>query len=92
MLAGLGLCILIAVGLPHAEFVIKGTRLGLSSSTPAAFFLLFCLLVVAQPVLGLLRRNWTFTRGELLLVTAMMMLATAIPSRGLHRAGNGDDF
>ena len=82
MLAGLGLCILIAVGLPHAEFVIKGTRLGLSSSTPAAFFLLFCLLVVAQPVLGLLRRNWTFTRGELLLVTAMMMLATAIPSRG----------
>ena len=42
MLTGLGLCVLIAVGLPYGEFVIKGTRLGLSSSTPAAFFLLFC--------------------------------------------------
>ena len=73
---------LIAVGLPYGEFVIKGTRLGLSSSTPAAFFLLFCLLVIVQPALGLLRRSWSFTRGELLLMTAMMMLATAIPSRG----------
>ena len=82
MLTGMVLCSLIAVGLPYGEFVIKGTRLGLSSSTPAAFFLLFLLIAVAQPVLGLLRRSWVFTRGELLLITAMMMLTTAIPSRG----------
>ena len=86
MLTGLGLCALIAVGLPYGEFVIKGTRLGLSSSTPAAFFLLFCLLALVQPLLGLVRRPWAFNRAELLLITAMMMLATAIPSRGFTGA------
>lgn len=82
MLAGMTLCGLIAVGLPYGEFVIQGTRLGLSSSTPAAFFLLFVLVAVVQPLLGLVRRSWIFSREELLLVTTMMMLATAIPSRG----------
>ena len=86
MLTGLGLCALISVGLPYGEFVIKGTRLGLSSSTPAAFFLLFWLLALVQPLLGLVRRNWAFNRAELLLITAMMMLATAIPSRGFTGA------
>ena len=86
MLTGLGLCALIAVGLPYGEFVIKGTRLGLSSSTPAAFFLLFWLLALVQPLLGLMRRHWAFNRAELLLITAMMMLATAIPSRGFTGA------
>ena len=82
MLAGMLLCGLIAAGLPYGEFVIQGTRLGLSSSTPAAFFLLFVLMVLVQPLLGAMRRLWLFTRGELLLITVMMMLATAIPSRG----------
>ena len=82
MLAGCLCCSLIAVGLPFAEFVIQGSRLGLSSSTPAAFFLLFILLVFVQPLLGTIRRSWLFNRAELLLLTAMMMLATAIPSRG----------
>lgn len=86
MLTGLGLCALIAVGLPYGEFVIKGTRLGLSSSTPAAFFALFCLLALVQPLLGLVRPHWAFSRAELLLLTAMMMLATAIPSRGFTGA------
>jgi hypothetical protein len=78
MLVGCLCCSVIAVGLPFAEFVIQGSRLGLSSSTPAAFFLLFILL----PLLGTIRRSWLFNRAELLLLTAMMMLATAIPSRG----------
>ncbi len=86
MLTGLGFCALIAVGLPYGEFVIKGTRLGLSSSTPAAFFLLFWLLALVQPLLGLVQRHWAFNRSELLLITAMMMLATAIPSRGFTGA------
>ena len=86
MLTGLALCALIAVGLPYGEFVIKGTRLGLSSSTPAAFFLLFSLLALVQPLLRLVQRQWAFNRAELLLITAMMMLATAIPSRGFTGA------
>ncbi|NKB69129.1 MAG: hypothetical protein GKR89_18830 [Candidatus Latescibacteria bacterium] len=82
LLAGLCLCGVIAVGLPYGEFVVQGTRLGLSSSTPAAFFLLFGLLVLIQPCLGLLNKRWRFNRAELLLITVGMMLATAIPSRG----------
>ena len=82
MLLGVVLCGVIAVGLPYGECVVLGTRLGLSSSTPAAFFLLFLLVLVLQPVLGTLRRSWLFTRAELLLITVMMMVATAIPTRG----------
>jgi hypothetical protein len=48
MLAGMLLCLLISMGLPYGEFVIQGTRLGLSSSTPAAFFLLFVLVAFAS--------------------------------------------
>ena len=82
MALGMVLCALIAVGLPYGEFVVKGTRLGLSSSTPAAFFLLFVVIAFVQPMLGLLRRAWLLKRAELLLITVMMMLTTAIPSRG----------
>ena len=82
MLMGTLLCGGIAVGLPYGEFVVQGTQLGLNSSTPAAFFLLFVLLALVQPLLGSVRRSWLFTRAELLLVTVMMMLTTAIPTRG----------
>ena len=73
MVTGLLLCALIACGLPYGEFVIQGTRLGLSSSTPAAFFLLFLIVALLQPLLGLLRRQWMFSHAELLLITVMMM-------------------
>ena len=82
MATGVLLCAVIAVGLPYGEFVIQGTRLGLSSSTPAAFFLLFVIIALLQPLLGLARRVWLFNRAELLLITVMMMLTTAVPSRG----------
>ena len=80
--AGMVLCAAIGAGLPYAEFVLKGTQLGLNSATPAAFFLLFALLLIVQPLIGSVRRTWLFTRQELLLMTVMMMLATAIPTRG----------
>ena len=48
--------------------VIQGTRLGLSSCTPAAFFLLFVLLATMHILLGLLKRNWAFQRGELITI------------------------
>ncbi len=76
------LCMVIGLGLPYGEFIIQGTRLGLSSSTPAAFFLLFVFVVVVQPLLGLMRPALALNRAELLLVTVMMMLATAVPTRG----------
>ena len=76
------LCGVIAVGLPYGEFVLNGTQMGLNSSTPAAFFLLFLLVALVQPLLGLVRRDWLFSRAELLSITVMMMITTAIAARG----------
>ena len=74
---------LIAVGIPYGSMVIQGTRLGLSSCTPAAFFLLFLLLAFVQIGLRAIRRSWAFRRGELIVIFIMMMVATAIPTRGV---------
>ena len=80
---GAAMCVLIAIGVPYGGLVIQGTRLGLSSATPAAFFLLFVLLLTVHLGLGCLRRSWAFTRGELLVIFSMMVVATAIPTRGV---------
>ena len=77
------MCVVIAIGIPYGSMVIQGTRLGLSSCTPAAFFLLFVLLATIHIPLGLLKRNWAFQRGELITIFIMMMVATAIPTRGV---------
>ena len=83
LLTGGLLAALIAVGVPYGGMVIQGSRLGLSSATPAAFFLLFVLLMTVQVALGAMRREWAFGRGELLTIFAMMAVATAIPTRGV---------
>ncbi|MAF12258.1 hypothetical protein CMK11_17570 [Candidatus Poribacteria bacterium] len=68
--------------LPVTEFLIQGTRLGLSSATPAAFFLLFVMVVGPQYALKRLRPGWALTRVELLVVFSMTMVATVVPTRG----------
>ncbi len=80
----LGSILSLAIGLilPVTEFLIQGTRLGLSSATPAAFFLLFVILVAPQFFLKCLKPRWAFGRGELLVIFGMMMVATVIPTRG----------
>ncbi len=80
---GAVLCAIIAVGVPYGGMVIQGTRLGLSSSVPAAFFLFFMLLITLHVLLGKVKRGWAFTWGELLTIFSMMAVATAIPTRGV---------
>ena len=75
--------LVIAIGIPYGSMVIQGSRLGLSSATPAAFFLLFVLLLTLHLLLGLLNRTWSFSRGELVTIFIMMAVATAIPTRGV---------
>ena len=72
----------IGLVLPVTEFWIQGTRLGLSSATPAAFFILFLILIGPQFLLKSLYPNWALTADELLVIFAMMMVATVIPTRG----------
>ena len=83
LLTGGLLAALIAIGVPYGSMVVQGSRLGLSSATPAAFFLLFVLLGTVQVALGAMRREWAFGRGELVTIFAMMAVATAIPTRGV---------
>ena len=80
---GAVMCAIIAVGIPYGSMVVQGTRLGLSSCTPAAFFLLFVLLLTLQIALGVMRRSWALSRAELVTVFIMMAVATAIPTRGV---------
>ena len=83
VLVGSLLCTLIAVGAPYARHIIKGTALALTSATPVAFFLLFVLLLTLHLLLGWCRREWAFTRGELITIFAMMTAAAAIPTKGV---------
>ena len=80
---GACMCAVIAVGIPYGSMVVQGTRLGLSSCTPAAFFLLFVLLLTVQLVLGAISPRLALSRAELVTVFIMMAVATAIPTRGV---------
>ena len=82
ILVGCLFCAFIAIGAPYTTMVLSGTPMGFSSSTPAAFFLLFITIVILHPVLGLLNRSWSFSPGELLTITAMMFVSAALPTRG----------
>ncbi|MBC8228595.1 hypothetical protein H8E77_03485 [bacterium] len=80
----LGSILSLAIGLllPVTEFLIQGTRLGLSSATPGAFFLLFVILIGPQFFVKCLKSKWALQRSELLVMFGMMMVATVIPTRG----------
>lgn len=82
LFVGCLMCVAIALGAPYTTMLLRGTPMGFSSCTPAAFFLLF-LLLIFQVGLKLCRRSWGLTRGELITVTIMMMVAAAIPTRGV---------
>ena len=82
ILLGSILSLTIGLILPVTEFFIQGTRLGLSSATPAAFFILFVILIGPQFLLKCLNPVWALNRHELLVIFSMMMVATVIPTRG----------
>ena len=80
---GIGLVVLISAATPYNEMMVRGSRLGLSSLTPAAFFVFLVWVLIVNPLLKTCRTHWGLRRCELLLVFAMMMVATAIPTRGV---------
>ena len=84
ILIGCVLCAIIAIGAPYGRQLIKGTSLALTSATPAAFFLFFVLLLTLHLILGWCRRSWALKRGELITVFMMMMVACAIPTKGVN--------
>ena len=84
ILIGCVLCVVIAIGAPYGRQLIQGTSLALTSATPIAFFLFFVLLLTLHLGLGLCRREWALQRGELITIFFMMMVASAIPTKGVN--------
>ena len=57
---------------------------GMSSDyiTAGAVFLFFVLVAFVNPALKLIKRSWGFNRSELIMVYAMMIIGSAIPTWG----------
>ena len=65
------------------HYVGQGHAHGLFLIDPAAYCLLFFLLITVHVVLALPKRQWGLQWGELVTIAIMMMVAAAIPSRGV---------
>ena len=57
---------------------------GMSSDyiTAGAVFLFFIIVAIVNPVFKLIRRTWGFNRAELIVIYAMMIIGSAIPTWG----------
>jgi len=77
------MCVLIGVLGPFWTFYLHTSTLFLDFNTAGATFLLFVLVVLLNGVLRILAPGLVLTRAELLVITAMMMIASAITTLGL---------
>jgi hypothetical protein len=75
--------LLIGVGVGYADNAIRGSSIAIDFSSPVAFFLLFLIVALLNPLLGWLRRTWYLTAAEITLIYIMALLAASIPSMGL---------
>ncbi|MBI2298016.1 MAG: hypothetical protein HYU66_03535 [Armatimonadetes bacterium] len=80
---GTVLTIVLGWGAPYVMHVLHASYLALDFSTPGATALLFLLVAVANPLVGLVRRSWRLEPGEILVVYAMLVLASAVVEMGL---------
>ena len=77
------LCFLIGYGDPYGLLIIQGPSMTFDMSAPGAVFLFFVLVGVVNLVLRAISRNLALSRAELLTVFIMMMIASAVPNRGV---------
>ena len=82
LLIGSAFSLLIGAGAVYANNVIRGTFMASSFATPAAFFLLFY-LILANNLTRILSRSSALRREELALIFVMMLVAASIPTFGL---------
>ena len=83
VLVGLVMAVLLGVAAPYENLVISGSPLHLDYSTPAAVFLFFLFFALVNPLLGLLRRRWLFTKPELVAIYIMGAVSCTVPTLGL---------
>ena len=71
----------IGAGAPYAVIMLQGSFMALNSSSPGAIFLFFVLVVVVNTLLRALGRGLALGRADLVLIYAMMLLASAVPTQ-----------
>ena len=83
ILVGTLLAATLGVATPYEHLIVSGSPLGFDHSTPAAVFFFFLFLVLMQPILGGLRRQWGFSPAELAMIYIMGMIACTLTTNGL---------
>lgn len=83
-LIGLGLCALLGVWLTYNRMVVQGPFMGWYFLDRGVLFVFFCLAVLLNPLLALLKRRYALGRGELLAIYAMLLLL--MPAWAMTRA------
>lgn len=83
LLAGSALCFLIGYGDPYGLLIIHRPSMTFDMSAPGAVFLFFVLVGVVNVALRLIRRSFALSRAELLTIYIMMLIASAVPNRGV---------
>ena len=83
VLLGAVLCFVIGVVDPYAVLIVQAPSLTFDMSAPGAVFLFFVLVGVVNVCLRLVRRDLALTRAELVTIYIMMLIASAVPNRGV---------
>jgi len=85
VIVGLLGCIAIWVAVPYNNFLLENTYLADSFLPEAVVALLLLLVLLINPVLHLLGKNFVLDRRQMALICSMLLLAAIIPSNGLMR-------
>ncbi len=78
----LGLAVLFGYVIPIVDFKLFNTFLGATHLPPGAIAALLVLLLVVNPILGLVSKAWRFSRNETLTVYISCLFSCLIPGHG----------
>ena len=70
----------VSAGAAYGTLYLHGSFMALGTSMPGAVFILFLLTLFINPLLKLVHPRWGLNRRELLVVYAMMVMASPIPT------------
>ena len=71
----------IGLGAPYAVIMLRGSYMAINSSSPGALFLFFILVFVVNTLLRTLSHRYALAKADLVLVYAMLLLASAVPTQ-----------
>jgi hypothetical protein len=71
----------VGVGAPYAVIMLQGSFMAINSSSPGAIFIFFVLAVLFNGLFILARRRQILSRGDLVMVYIMLLLASAVPTQ-----------